>query len=128
MAILALGFCLFICGFGILGLVSVPSLQKLVYWFDSLTGWLLAAAFRIILGSTLAYIAQTTVWPLFTMALAFIMIAGGVILLLLGIKRFHKIIEWWCGQSISLIRGWSVLALAAGLGLSYLVWGAAVAA
>ena len=124
MTIFVLSISLIVLGFGAVGILAPERLVDFVIWFDNLRGLYVAAAFRIIFGLALIYIAKDTQWPEFLHILGLFTIAAGFALLLLGLDRFHKIVVWWCGQSTDILRVWSFFALLLGGFLVYVVWGA----
>lgn len=124
MTFFVLAICLIILGFGTVGTLAPGRLVKFVLWLDNLRGLYIAAAFRILFGAALIDIAPSAQWPTFLLILGLITITAGFGLLLLGFERFHKIVAWWCGQSVGLLRIWSVAALLLGVFLVYAVWGA----
>ena len=124
MTLLVLSISLIVLGFGLVGIVAPLRLIKFVLWFDNPRGLYAAAAFRIIFGLALIYIAKATQWPEFLQILGIFTFTAGFILLLLGLERFHKIVVWWCGQSVGMLRFWSSFALLLGGFLVYVVWGA----
>ena len=124
MTLLVLCISLIVLGFGVVGMLAPLRLIKYVLWFDNPRGLYAAAAFRIIFGLALIYIAKATQWPEFLQILGLFTLAAGFILLLLGLERFHKIVVWWCGQSVGMLRFWSSFALLLGGFLVYVVWGA----
>jgi len=124
MTIFVLSISLIVLGFGSVGILAPERLVNFVLWFDNLRGLYVAAAFRIIFGLALIYIAKDTQWPEFLHILGLFTIAAGFVLLLLGLERFHKIAVWWCGQGVGILRIWSFFALLLGGFLVYVVWGA----
>jgi hypothetical protein len=123
MTIIVLSISLIVLGFGAIGILAPERLIKFVLWFDNSRGLYAAAVFRIIFGLALIYIAKATQWPEFLHILGLFTIAAGFVLLLLGLERFHKIVVWWCGQSVWILRIWSFFALLLGGFLVYVVWG-----
>ena len=96
---------------------------KFVLWFDNPRGLYAAAAFRIIFGLALIYIAKATQWPEILDIVGLFTLVAGFVLLLLGLERFHKIVDWCCWQSVGMLRIWSFFALLLGGFLVYVVWG-----
>ena len=125
MILFVLSISLIVLGFGAVGILAPLRLIKFVLWFDNPRGLYAAAAFRIIFGLALIYIAKATQWPEFLHIVGLFTIAAGFVLLLLGLERFHKIVVWWCRQSVGMLRFWSFFALLLGGLLVYVVWGAA---
>jgi len=123
MTIFVLSISLIILGFGAVGLLAPGRLVNFVLWFDNLRGLYVAAAFRIIFGLALIYIAKATQWPEFLHILGLFTLVAGFVLLLLGLEHFHKIVAWWCGQGLGMLRIWSFFALLLGGFLVYVVWG-----
>ena len=124
MTLLVLCISLIVLGFGAVGILAPLRLIKFVLWLDNPRGLYAAAAFRIIFGLALIYIAKTTQWPEFLHIVGLFTLVAGFVLLLLGLERFHKIVVWWCGQSVGMLRIWSFFALLLGGFLVYVVWGA----
>ena len=124
MTIFVLTISLIVLGLGAIGLLAPRRLVNFVLWFDNLRGLYVAAAFRIIFGLALIYIAKVTQWPEFLQILGLFTLVAGFALLLLGLERFHKIVAWWCGQDLGMLRIWSFFALLLGGFLVYVVWGA----
>jgi len=94
MTLFVLSISLIVLGFGAVGILAPRRLVNFVLWFDNLRGLYIAAAFRIVFGLALIYIAKTTQWPEFLHILGLFAIAAGFVLLLLGLGRFHKIAVW----------------------------------
>jgi hypothetical protein len=122
MTLFVLSISLIVLGFGAVGILAPGRLVNFVLWFDNLRGLYVAAAFRIVFGLALFYIAKATQWPEFLQILGLFTLAAGFVLLLLGLERFHKIVAWWCGQGVGILRIWSFFALLLGGFLVYVVW------
>ena len=125
MALFVLAISLIVFGFGVAGILTPMRLTPFVLWFDNLRGLYIAAAFRILFGLALLDIAPTSQWPGFFNILGLITIAAGVILLALGLERFHKMVAWWCRQNAGILRVWFLFALIVGIFLIYATIGAA---
>jgi hypothetical protein len=119
MVIFVLLISLIILAFGTVGLVFPARLVNMVRWFDNLRGLYIAAVFRLAFGLSLIDIASISRWPNFFYALGGLTVVAGAGLLLLGEQRFHRIAEWWCGQSEIFLRAWCLLALVLGGCLIY---------
>jgi hypothetical protein len=63
MTLLVLCISLIVLDFGAVGILAPLRLIKFVLWFDNPHGLYAAAAFRIIFGLALIYIAKATQWP-----------------------------------------------------------------
>jgi hypothetical protein len=124
MTIFVLSISLIVLGFGAVGLLTPGRLVNFVLWFDNLRGLYVAAAFRIVFGLALIYIAKATQWPEFLYILGLFTLVAGFVLLLLGLERFHKIVVGWYGQGVGMLRVWSFFAFLLGGFLVYVVWGA----
>ena len=124
MTFFVLGVGLVVLGFGAVGMLFPKRLVNFVLRFDNLPGLYVAAAFRILFGMALIYIAPTTQWPEFLRILGLFTLAAGFSLLLLKVEHYHKIVLWWCGQRAGILRSWSFFAFLLGVFLVYAVWGA----
>jgi len=121
MKLIILGIGLFIAAYGLMEFIKPGRFCDLARRFDSLTGLYSAAVFRIVFGGIMVYVGPETAFPEFLQILGYIVIVAGVILLFLGYARFHKIMEWWCGQSPNFFRSFAVFAILFGGFLAYAV-------
>lgn len=121
MTLIALIISLLVTAFGALGLVSPTRMLGIVRQFESLAGLYAAAAIRIVLGVALLYAAPTSHTPEIIHTLGTIILIAGIILPFIGLKRFRRIIAWWCSQGWFIIRIWAGFAFAFGLFLAYAV-------
>ena len=123
MTIFVFSISFIVLGFGIVGILAPLNLINFVRWFDNLRGLYVAATFRIVFGLALISIAKTTQWPEFLHFLGLFTLVAGIVLLLLGLERFHKIVAWCCRQGLGMLRIWSFFALLLGGFLVYVAWG-----
>ena len=109
-----------ICLAGLLILVSPAKFRDL---FNSFTGqprYLFAIIFRIIFGAVLLWEAANLKFPFAMQIIGGISIAAAIALLLMGQDRMDRMIDWFMSKfSDTLMRVWSVLALAFGGFLIY---------
>ncbi len=121
MAIVALVLSLSVAALGALGLLSPMRLIDIVQHFQSLAGLYAAAALRVILGLALFFAAPASRSPKILRILGIIILAAGLITPLFGLERAHRLMDWWSGQGVMVMRVWAALALALGLFLAYAV-------
>ncbi|MDD4915905.1 MAG: hypothetical protein PHW13_12805 [Methylococcales bacterium] len=124
MAILIIG--LFIFGYGAAGMLAPGCLLNFVRWFDNRRGQYAAALFRIVFGLCLLYLAPVSRWPGFFLILGLFPLATGVAMPFIGLDRYHKIVGWWCGQSLNRLRLWFLFAMLMGGVLVYGFSGAVI--
>jgi len=121
MTLIALVIGFSIVALGALGIVSPAMLLGFVRLFDSLIGLYAAAAFRIVLGIALLYAAPVSNMPELIRILGIVILAAGLVLPFIGLTRFHRIVDWWCSQGLTVIRVWAGLVFVFGLFLVYAV-------
>ena len=94
MTIFVFSISFIVLGFGIVGILAPLNLIIFVRWFDNLHGLYVAVTFRINFGLALISIAKATQWPKSLHFLGLFTLVAGIVLLLLGLERFHKIVAW----------------------------------
>lgn len=88
MTLFVLCISLIVLGFGAVGILAPRRLVNFVLWFDNLRGLYIAAAFRIVFGLALIFIAKATQWQEILQILGLFTLAAGFILLLIGFRAF----------------------------------------
>ena len=121
MTLLALWLSLFVTALGATGIVYPAKLLAFARLFDSLTGLWVAAVFRVVFGTALYQSAPTSHAPQILHVLGLIIIAAGLLLPLVGVKRLHRIINGWEAQGTVFTRVMAGVALAFGLLLTFAV-------
>lgn len=119
MTVIALGFSVFVAALGLLGLASPSLILRFSEPFQTPAGLYLAAALRLIMGAALFFAAPESRAPEALRVLGVIIIVAGVITLLFGPERFHRLLDWWSARGSGFKRAWAAVALALGLFLMY---------
>lgn len=99
MTLFVLFISLIILGFGAVGILAPLRLINFVIGFDNLRGLYVEAAFRIIFGLALIYIAKATQWPEFLHILGLFTIAAGFGFMLFGGVWF---LARWSGEQVKI--------------------------
>lgn len=115
MALIALVISLFVVALGVLGIFFPIKLLAFARHFESLAGLLAVGAFRIIFGLALFLAAPTSHAPEILRTLGVIIFLAGIITPLIGVKRAHKILNWWSARGPVFTRILAGIALAIGL-------------
>jgi hypothetical protein len=122
MAAVVLAISLLLATLGGIGIASPERLLALIRRVQNPTGLYGIAGLRLILGVALLRIAPTSKAPDVLQVFGVIALIAGLATPLIGLERFGKVIDWWWGQGIPVIRIWAALPIALGL---YLAWAVA---
>lgn len=112
--VLALAVALFIFVMGAWGVFAPASIFAFISSWSSKSRFWLAVLLRLCFGLSFWFAAPDTRLPMLLRALGALMIVSAAVLPLVGFQRFERIIAWWTGQSVFVMRLWSLLALAIG--------------
>jgi NAD/NADP transhydrogenase beta subunit len=105
---------------GVTGLVRPTGLIRFVETaWQSLTGFYLAVAVRLVLGVILIVAAPDCRFPHAVRILGIVSLIAAAATALLGHERLRSFVQWWVGRPAGFIRGWSVVAVAFGCFLVY---------
>jgi len=118
MTIGALFFCLLICAVGAMCIASPSRLVTATHRYTARTFYFVASL-RVMFGITLIFAAPASRIPNFINILGIVVVFSGVVLFLVGYKRFRKFIDWWASHGSAFIRGTGVLAMMIGVALAY---------
>ncbi len=121
MAYVALGFCLLICCFGGLGLVSPPQAVATARRFATRGGMIFAGVLRLAMGVAFLLAAPVSRTPDVVSVLGLIVIVAGVATFFFSPERFERILAWWESQGPVLVRVQGTLAITVGLLLAWVV-------
>jgi hypothetical protein len=115
MTLIALFISLFIAATGAWGLVFPKKLLAFARYFEHPASLWVAGAFRVLFGLALFLAAPTSNAPYILRTLGVIIIVAGFITPFIGIKRVHKLLNWWESRGPFYIRIWAGTALIIGL-------------
>ena len=107
MRIVAIAFCVFMAGIGLLGMFHPTRFLDFVRNLTSLQGFYVLAILRIAFGAALFIVAPASRAPLFLQVLSLVLIASGIVTPYFTHTRYRKVIEWWSAGGIAYIRVWS---------------------
>ena len=119
MTAIAIGFCLFIVGLGLLGLLSPPRFLDFVRSLTSLQGFYMIAVLRIAFGATLYLASADSRAPLFLRVLGIVLIVSGIVTPLFSHTRYRQIVEWWSAGGTLYIRVWAACVILFALLLAF---------
>ncbi len=118
LAVAAVGIPVF--SLGALGTFRPSSLIALVeHTWSSLQGIGLILVIRASVGVLLIAAASVTLYPKIIFVLGVLALVKAISIPLLGHTRRQTLLKWWCKQPARYLRGWSLLASAFGLFLTY---------
>jgi hypothetical protein len=112
---------LLVAALGVLALVAPLRLVDLVKSLETPGGLYLAAAVRLVLGSSLLLSATSSRAPAVLRVLGAIIFAAGLITPFFGVDRFGRMIDWWSSHGTFWVRAWGCVAVAFGSLLIYAV-------
>ena len=74
---------------------------------------------RVVLGGLLIWASPvaTTMW--IPLIVGILMVAGGVLLFVLGAEKVHRLLTWWESKSEGFRRAWAVAAAVIGVIIIY---------
>jgi hypothetical protein len=115
-----LAFGVFITALGVVGVLRPGELIRLVetIW-RSQGGIYLVVALRLGLGAVLIAAAPECRYPLAIRVLGYVSLLSGVAAAVMGRRRIRSLLDWWTQRPPTLIRVWSVAAVAFGAFLAY---------
>ena len=109
-----------ICLAGLLILISPARFRTMFNNFSGQPRFLFAIIFRILFGAILLWEASNLKFPFAMQIIGGISIVAAIVLLLMGQDRMDRFIDWFMSKfTDTLMRVWSVLALAFGAFLIY---------
>jgi hypothetical protein len=115
MTLIALFISLLIAATGALGLVFPQKMLAVARHFEHQAGLWAVGAFRVVFGSAIFLSAPTSNAPDMLRTLGVIIFVAGFITPFLGIKRVHKMLNWWEARGPVYLRIWAGTALTIGL-------------
>jgi hypothetical protein len=122
MIFLALILCLLLTAVAALGVVSPSRLTGTLRKAQTRGGLILVAAVRVVLGVALVFSAPESRAPGLIAFIGVVALLKGLALPLMGVERWRRSVNWWSARSSSLLRGWSLLAVAIGLFVAYAIF------
>jgi hypothetical protein len=105
--------------FGLTGLAGPARFRAMFIAMDSQTRFVLAILLRLAMGALLWWLADELRHPQVMRVLAIIAVVAAVGILAMGRKRLDQLVDWWLGQSDSVLRISALFATAFG---GYLVF------
>ncbi|NND69949.1 MAG: hypothetical protein HKN43_00055 [Rhodothermales bacterium] len=118
MKLIALIFCIMIFAIGAVCIVAPIRIVNLMNRHSARLHYY-AAGFRILFGAVLVLAAPASRAPDFIYILGIVIIVAGIILLLVGQKRFHTMTNWLAERGPMFVRIWGVIGLLFGCALFY---------
>ena len=119
MTFVALVLSIAIAALGALGLAAPERLLATVERFITPQGLAFAAGIRLVLGGALWLAAPESRAPDLLRVLGAITVIAGIATPFVGVERARRLFDWWSGLGPFALRGWSILAIALGIGLGY---------
>lgn len=117
----AIAFGAVIAAIGIVGLADPVLLLDATSFMQTSVGLYIAAAFRVVFGVVLIWIAATSRMPRTLRILGAFIVLAGVITPFVGVERVHAIVEWWSAQGVVFMRTWATVAVIFGIFIIYTV-------
>ena len=108
-----------IAGLGVVGSVRPQLITGAVVGWQPRTRSLAAIGVRVIFGVVLLLGASDSRFPVVLYVLGGIALVTAVALALLGATRTDRLVQWWFGQPLGLIRTWLLGAVLFGAFLVY---------
>jgi len=121
MALLVTLFGVFLGTLGLVGMVRPHRLIRMARSWQTPTGLYAAAALRIALGLLLILVAPNSRFPGVLRILGIVILLSGLATPIVGLGRFHRILEWWANRGPAFQRAWASCAFSVGLFLIYAV-------
>jgi hypothetical protein len=115
MTLIALLISLIIAAIGAFGIFFPEKMLAFARYFEHQAGLWAAGAFRVVFGLALFLSAPTSNAPGILRTLGVIIFVAGFITPFIGIKRVHKLLNWWEARGPVYIRMWAGTALMIGL-------------
>ena len=115
MTLIALTISLLIAATGVMGIVFPDKLLAFARKFEHPAGLWVAGAFRVVFGLSLFLSAHTSHTPKILQSLGVIIFVAGFITPFIGVKRVHKLLNWWEARGPCFIRIWAGIALSFGI-------------
>jgi hypothetical protein len=112
---------IFITAMGLLGIAAPGRLIHFVKSVQTPAGLYSAAGLRVLLGVALWFAAPASRAPDALRILGVVVLVAGLVTPIFGLKRSHKLLEWWWSRGAGFIRAWAFFAAAFGLLLIYSV-------
>jgi hypothetical protein len=117
----AITFGLVIAAIGIVGLADPALLLDATSFMQTSVGLYIAAAFRVVFGVVLIWIAATSRMPRTLRILGAFIVLAGIITPFIGVERVRAIVEWWSAQGVVFMRTWATVAVIFGIFIIYAV-------
>lgn len=118
MTLLALILCTLVCAIGVACIASPSWLVGIMVRHSARMRYF-AAGFRILFGAALVFAAPASRAPDFIYVLGIVVIVAGIILVVVGDKRFRLLIDRLAAWRPAFVRVWGALGLLLGLALGY---------
>ena len=115
MTLIALVISLLIAAMGALGMFFPAKLLAFARLFEQQAGLWVAGVFRVIFGLALFLSAPTSHAPEIIRTLGVIILVAGLITPFAGVRRVHKLLNWWEARGPLWIRLWAGTAFTIGL-------------
>ncbi len=115
MPLIALWISLLIAVTGALGIFFPEKLLAFTRLFENRSALWSAGVFRILYGLALFFSAPTSNAPETLRIVGVIIFLAGLVTPFVGIKRVHKLLNWWEARGLLFIRIWSGTACVIGL-------------
>ena len=106
---------------GALSIFAPRRANDIARMFSGRSGLYTATAIRLVLGAGLLFVAETSRTPTALRILGVIILIVGIVVLLLGLERHRRMIDWWLSKGTTIQRVWGVVALAFGVFLIYAI-------
>ena len=117
----AIAFGAVISAIGIVGLADPVLLLDATSFMQTSVGLYIAAAFRVVFGVVLIWIAATSRMPRTLRILGAFIVLAGIITPFIGVQRVRVIVEWWSAQGVVFMRTWATVAVIFGIFIIYAV-------
>ena len=117
----AIAFGAVIAAIGIVGLADPALLLDATSFMQTSVGLYIAAAFRVVFGVVLIWIAATSRMPRTLRILGAFTVLAGIITPFIGVERVRAIVEWWSAQGVVFMRTWATVAVIFGIFIIYAV-------
>jgi hypothetical protein len=121
MRIIVLLLSVFAATMGVLAVFAPGSANQLARMFIAPTGFYITTAIRLGFGVGLLVLADTSRAPLVFRVFGAIILLTGIAILVLGLERHRRIIDWWLSAGRTTQFAWGLIALAFSLFLIYAI-------
>ena len=115
MTLIALFISLSMAATGALGVLFPGKLFAFARLFEHQSGLWVAGAFRVLFGLALFLSAPTSHAPEIIRVVGVVIFVAGFITPFVGIKRVHKLLNWWEARGSIFVRIWAGAVLVIGL-------------